>query len=59
MPLKDRYRDRELEIEFLPVAEIRSLPRGDRNTLAFLTDGALSGTVNGCGFALRDRTPLR
>ncbi len=47
MPQLDRYKKRTVPIEFSPVEDFLSLPYENRYTLVYITDGTVSGKING------------
>lgn len=46
MPQADRYKDRTVNIEFIPVEEFHNLPYKERYTMVFITHGGISGILN-------------
>lgn len=46
MPLLDRYKNRIVNIEFVPMEEVTRLPYPERRSLVLITSGSLQGTLN-------------
>lgn len=46
MPLIDRYKNRTVNIEFVPTEDLRRLPYPERRALVLITSGSLHGTFN-------------
>lgn len=47
MPQIDRYKNRTVNIEFVPVEDLNRLPYAERRSLVLITSGSLQGTLNG------------
>lgn len=47
MPQIDRYKNRIVNIEFIPMEDVSRLPYPKRRSLVLITSGSLQGTLNG------------
>ncbi|MDU4695888.1 MAG: AraC family transcriptional regulator [Paenibacillus sp.] len=47
MPQIDRYKNRIVHIEFVPMEDVSRLPYPERRSLVLITSGRLQGTLNG------------
>lgn len=58
MPQVDRHKHRQVEIEFDANQKLLDLPQTDRYTLVLITQGEVTGTINGYPIAIKSPSVL-